>query len=149
MLILNVVCLLLKILQRPLQKRMETNMLQKILMASFTIFALNSSAQAQQTTEWSNATANGNGCPVGTSVVTITPGGDEIAWTFDAFGFDLTAPASASRFCRLSASAKIAAGYYLGELTQELSYAGIKSQWGSRLSVGAQSRFFGFNLPQI
>jgi len=125
-------------------------MLKKLLMSSAVVLALDSSsASASQTTEWSNATANGNGCPAGTAVVTITPGGDEIAWTFDAFGFDLTQPESASRFCRLSASAKLAGGYYLGELKQEMTYAGIKSTYGSRLSVGAQSRFFGYNLPPL
>ena len=125
-------------------------MLSKILTPSLAVLALSSTAAfAAQTTEWSNATASGNGCPAGSSVVTITPGGDEIAWTFDAFGFDLIAPAAASRFCRLSASASLAGGYYLADLKQELSYSGIKSQWGSRISVGARSRFFGYNLPPI
>lgn len=124
-------------------------MLKKMLMSSVMLMAFGTSAWAQQTTEWSNASASGNGCPSGTSTVTVTPGGDEIAWTFEAFGFDLVAPASASRFCRLSASASLAGGYYLADLKQELTFSGIKSQWGSRLSVGAQSRFFGFNLPPV
>lgn len=107
------------------------------------------SAAAQHTVEWSNATANGNGCPSGTAVVTVTPEGNEIAWTFDSFGFDLVGPSSASRFCRLSASAKLSGGFYLADLKQELTYGGIKTRVGSRLSVGVQSRFFGKNLPAL
>jgi hypothetical protein len=106
-------------------------------------------ATVDHTVQWSNATANGNGCPAGTANVTITPNGDEIAWTFDSFGFDLVGPSSASRFCRISASAKLSGGYYLGDLKQELTYGGIKSTVGSRLSVGAQSRFFGYNLTPL
>ena len=125
-------------------------MLVKMFVAVSSVFALTaSSAFAVQTTEWSNASASGSGCPAGTAIVTVTPGGDEIAWTFDAFGFDLIEPSSASRFCRLSASAKLGGGYYLGELKQELTYGGIKSQFGSRLSIGVQSRFFGYTLPPI
>lgn len=120
------------------------------LVGAAMLTALNAAPSfAVQTVAWSNATANGNGCPAGTSVVTITPNGDEIAWTFDAFGFDLSGPSSASRFCRVSASAKLAGGYYLADLKQELTYGGIKTRVGSRLSVGAQSRFFGQNLPAL
>jgi len=105
---------------------------------------------AQSSVEWSNATASGNGCPIGTSIVTVTPGGDEIAWTFDTFGFNLSrGPATASLFCRLSASARIKKGLYLGRLTQEMTYGATKSARGSSLSVGAQSRFFGKNLPEL
>ena len=111
--------------------------------------AMPAAATTDHNVQWSNATANGNGCPAGTAVVTITPDGDEIAWTFDSFGFDLVGPSSASRFCRISASAKLSGGYYLGDLKQELTYGGIKSTVGSRLSVGAQSRFFGYNLPPM
>jgi hypothetical protein len=99
------------------------------------------------TTQWSNASANGNGCPIGTSQVAAA--GDEIAWIFDSFFFDLVNPESASRFCRLTATATIANGWYLGQLSQVLSYAGVKSTFGSRLKVGAASRFFGFTLPLI
>src|SRR6478735_3149425 len=125
-------------------------MTRMFLMSAAFLVALNATpAVAEHSVEWSNATANGNGCPAGTSVVTITPDGDEIAWTFDAFGFDLVGPSSASRFCRLSASAKLSGGFYLADLKQEVSYGGIKSTVGSRLSVGAQSRFFGHNLPPL
>lgn len=124
-------------------------MLRKVLGTCIIFAALPSGAAlAVQTTEWSNASANGNGCPLGTSSVTITPGGDEIAWTFSEFGFDLVNPSSASRFCRLSASASLAGGYYLGQLKQEISY-GIEKKPGSRISIGAQSRFFGFNVPPL
>jgi len=104
-------------------------------------------AEAQQTTRWLSASANGNGCPTGTSQVFVA--GDEIAWVFDSFFFDLQNPESASRFCRLSAVARIANGWYVGRLEQVLSYAGVKSTFGSRLSVGAASRFFGFTLPAL
>lgn len=125
-------------------------MLNQFMKSCLVVSALGSgSAWAQQTTAWSNATANGNGCPPGSSTVTVTPGGDEIAWTFSEFGFDLVQPASASRFCRLSASAHLAGGYYLAQLKQEITYGGIKSTWGSRIMVGARSRFFGFNLPPL
>ncbi len=125
-------------------------MLRNLLMTSVAIFALQTTAlHAQQTTQWSNATAAGNGCPAGSSTVIITPGGDEIAWIFDKFGFELTAPSSSTRFCRLSASAKIAAGFYLAELKQELTYSGTKSKNGSRLKIGASSRFFGYDLPEV
>lgn len=129
-------------------------MFKRILMplAACAIFtAASASAQEleeDQTVAWSNATASGNGCPAGSASVTITPGGDEIAWTFDAFGIDLAInPGSLSKFCRLSASARIRNGIYLGQFTQELTYGGTKSQNNSYLSIGAQSRFFGQNLP--
>lgn len=119
-----------------------------LLAASFAAFSTFAAAPALgATTQWSNATSNGNGCPIGTSSVTIA--GDEIAWVFDEFYFDLVNPESASRFCRLSARAKIAAGWYLARLDQVLSYAGVKSTFGSSLKVAAVSRFFGFTLPVI
>lgn len=121
-------------------------MLRNLFMSCLAIAALDAGAFAQ-TTKWSNPTSDGNGCPRGTSSVVIAD--DEIAWTFDAFGFELTEPSAASRFCRLSAVADIASGYYLAELKQDLSYSGIKSRYGSTLSVGAQSRFFGYNLPPL
>lgn len=125
-------------------------MIRSTLTATVLFTALwTNSAEAQHTVEWSNATANGNGCPAGTAVVTVTPEGNEIAWTFDSFGFDLVGPSSASRFCRLSASAKLSGGFYLADLKQELTYGGIKTRAGSRLSVGVQSRFFGKNLPPL
>ncbi len=125
-------------------------MIQNILVSTALFAAgLATPLAAQHTVEWSNATANGNGCPAGTAVVTVTPEGDEIAWTFDSFGFDLVGPSSASRFCRLSASAKLSGGFYLADLKQELTYGGIKTRVGSRLSVGVQSRFFGKNLPAL
>ena len=105
------------------------------------------SAFAGSTTEWSNPNSNGNGCPIGSSTVSIA--GDEIAWVFDSFYFDLVQPESASRFCRLSAKAKIARGLYLATLAQAFSYGGIKSTSGSTLRVSGVSRFFGYTLPVI
>ncbi len=105
---------------------------------------------AAQSVEWSNASAAGDGCPIGTSIVTITPGGDEIAWTFDSFGFQLQGTkTTASQFCRLTASAKVKRGLYLGHLIQELTFGATKSKIGSVLTVGAQSRFFSRNMPAL
>jgi Domain of unknown function (DUF4360) len=122
-----------------------------MLKSTFMFFFLSSlTAQAETAIEWSQANASGNGCPANTSMVTITPGGDEIAWTFDAFGFSLSGgAASANLFCKLSASARIKKGLYLAELKQELSYGGAKSKNGSFLSIGAQSRFLSYNLPAM
>jgi|GEM_PF-4865089 len=115
---------------------------------ALTPFVTLASSQAfAATTQWSGAQSNGNGCPIGTaSVITA---GDEIAWVFDSFFFDLEAPSAASRFCRLSAVATIAQGWYLARLDQVLSYAGVKSTNGSTLKVAAISRFFGYTLPVI
>lgn len=109
--------------------------------------AFSSSAWAQNAVEWSDATAGGNGCPNDASVII---GGDEIAWTFNSFSFDLiSGPDTKSLFCRLSAKAKVKEGYYIGRFTQELSYIGTKTQNDSFVQVGAQSRFFGYNLPAL
>lgn len=122
-------------------------MLRKSLMRYAVFVALSSPAWAQNAVEWSNATAGGNGCPGDASVIV---GGDEIAWIFNSFFFDLTtAPDTRSLFCRLSAKAKVKEGYYIGRFTQELSYAGTKSKDNSFIQVGAQSRFFGYNLPAL
>ena len=109
-------------------------------------FACSASAFAA-TTEWSQAKANGNGCPIGTSTVTVA--GDEIAWVFDSFYFDLEQPESSAQFCRLSAKARIAQGYYLATLNQNFSYGGVKSTRGSSLKVAGISRFFGYSLPAL
>jgi hypothetical protein len=123
-------------------------MLRKIFGTAAIALGLGASAAfAGPTTEWSAPVSNGNGCPIGSSSVTIA--GDEIAWVFDEFYFDLVNPESASRFCRLSAKAKIARGIYLAKLSQVLSYAGIKSTWGSSMKVATVSRFFGYTLPVI
>lgn len=126
-------------------------MLKKIQNSMLALFSLTAfHVQAETFVEWSQASASGSGCPAGTSMVTITPGGDEIAWTFDSFGFSLVnGPNSASLFCKLSAIARIKNGLYLAELKQEMSYGGAKSRNGSYLSVGAQSRFLSYNLPPI
>ncbi len=122
--------------------------MQTLTLSLLTLTAIQ--AQAESYVEWSQASASGSGCPAGTSMVTITPGGDEIAWTFDDFGFNLSnGPTSASLFCKLSAIARIKNGLYLAELKQEMSYGGAKSKNGSYLSVGAQSRFLSYNLPAI
>lgn len=112
------------------------------LIASESVFA-------EGAVQWSNLNAAGNGCPAGSAVITSTPDGNELAWTADSFGYELTGESSASKFCRLSASAAITPGYYLDEISQQLSYGGFKTRTGSELTVGAQARFFGFNLQPI
>lgn len=111
-------------------------------MCAVTLTALPLRALASTTT-WTDAKANGNGCPPGTSVVTIA--GDEIAWVFDAFAFD----GNASLSCKLIAKAQIVRGWYLARFDQVFSYGGVKSTSGSALEVSATTRFFGFNLPVI
>jgi hypothetical protein len=113
--------------------------------AALSIYSAN--AFAQNTVRWSSASSNGNGCPPGTA--SVSTAGNEIAWVFNSFYFDLINPESASRFCRLTATATLAQGFYIANLNQTLSYAGVKSTFGSRLSVAAVSRFFGYSLPVI
>lgn len=115
---------------------------------AFAAFGLEA-ANAQQVVVWSNMSASGNGCPSGSAVVTATPDGNELSWTAENFGFDLSGPAATARFCRLSASAQLSPGYYLERLRQEVSYGGKKSTTGSSFSVGVQGRFFGYNLRPI
>lgn len=112
------------------------------LIASDSVFA-------EGTVQWSNLSASGNGCPAGSAVITSTPDGNELAWTADSFGYELSGESSASRFCRMNAAAVITPGYYLDEISQQISYGGFKSKNGSELTVGAQARFLGFNLQPL
>jgi hypothetical protein len=106
-------------------------------------------AFAEGVVEWSNLSAAGNGCPAGSAVITATPDGNELSFTADSFGYELKGEGSIQRFCRLSGSAKIAPGYYLDEVFQQISYGGFKSRSGSSLTMGAQARFLGFTLTPL
>jgi hypothetical protein len=106
-------------------------------------------AFAEGVVEWSNLSASGNGCPAGGAVITSTPDGNELSFTTNGFGYELKAEGSVQRFCRLSGSAKIAPGYYLDEVFQQISYGGFKSTTGSTLTIGAQTRFLGFTVAPL
>jgi len=100
-----------------------------------------------QTTRWTPAPPSGNGCnPSDTFVFAF---GDTISWTFSNLGVNLTAgfpPGSDNKFCSIRAGAEISQGIYLAQLTQSLTYGGIKSRFGSRGSISTNSSFFGFNV---
>lgn len=106
-------------------------------------------AFAEGVVEWTNLSAAGNGCPAGNAVITATPDGNELSFTADSFGYELKGEGSIQRFCRLSGSAKMAQGYYLDEVFQQMSYGGFKSRSGSSLTMGAQARFLGFTLAPL
>ncbi len=118
------------------------------VLVALTFFASNL-ALAENVVEWSNLSAGGNGCPAGNDVITVTPDGNELALTANNFGYELKGEGSIQRFCRLNASATVAKGHYLDEVTQQISYGGFKSKAGSALTMGAQTRFLGFNLAPL
>ena len=99
------------------------------------------------TTRWTNMSANGSGCPAGTS--SVTAAGDEVAWVFSEFGYDLSAPTTATKFCRLSAVAHVDRGYYLARLNQVLSFGAVKSPRGSSFRLDTASRFFGYTVAGL
>ncbi|MFW7378992.1 MAG: DUF4360 domain-containing protein [Oligoflexus sp.] len=125
-------------------------MFQKIfILKSFIVGVLLSLSQFSyaQTTKWTPAPPSGNGCnPNNTSVFAF---GDTISWTFDDLGVNLTAgfpPGSDNKFCSIRAGAEVVQGIYLAQLTQSLTYGGIKSRFGSRGSISTNSSFFGYNV---
>ena len=124
-------------------------MLKKIASASllFGSFIGFSQLGLSQTTKWTPAPPSGSGC--NTSDTFVFTFGDTISWTFSNLGVNLTAgfpPGSDNKFCSIRAGAEIAQGIYLAQLTQSLTYGGIKSKTGSRGSISTNSSFFGYNV---
>lgn len=100
-----------------------------------------------QTTNWTPAPPSGSGCNANDTFVFAF--GDTISWTFSNLGVNLTAgfpPGSDNKFCSIRAGAEISQGIYLAQLTQSLTYGGIKSKFGSRGSISTNSSFFGYNV---
>jgi hypothetical protein len=95
---------------------------------------------------WKNPGAQGNGCP--SSATSVIAAGDEIAWVFSEFGFDLLKQGAANKNCNLSADAQVPKGFYLNSFTQVLSYAGVKTTLGSELNIGIRTMFFGSGLAK-
>lgn len=124
-------------------------MITRLGVAVFGLAVFASGAKSQDVVEWSSVSAAGNGCPSGSAAISVSEDGSEITWTAKQFGFDLKGVSSASRFCRVSAAAKVKPGYYLELLRQEVRYGGEKSTEGSQFSIGAQGRFFGYNLSPV
>lgn len=123
-------------------------MLNNLLISSLAFAAFSAAARAQDSVKWYDWDAAGNGCPQGTS--SVIAAGDEIAWTFDAFSFDLkNGPQATGMFCRVSTKIGVEKGNYVSQFTQELSYAGTKTKDDSFLQVGAYSHFYGFELPPL
>jgi len=107
-------------------------------------------AQAQQSVEWdvSRAVLAGTGCQKDMDAF-ITENGNDLSIVFTQLGVDLGCNASrvlaARKTCIARVPAMIAPGYYIGELTQRVSY-GVTKTPRTRGAVATNSSFFGFNV---
>ena len=109
-------------------------------------------AYAQQSVVWDvdspQTIIAGTGCQKDVDAF-ASANGNDVAVVFTRLGVDLPgggSPALADRKnCAVRIPAMIAPGYYIGTLTQRLSYGVIKTA-GSSGSVATRSSFFGFNV---
>lgn len=113
------------------------------LLAPATVFA-------QQSVQWdaNRAILAGSGCQKDIDSF-VSENGNDLAIVFTNLGVDLPGNASrvlsARKTCSARIPATIAPGYYIGELTQRVSF-GVTKTAGTRGAVATNSLFFGFSV---
>src|SRR4051812_49172499 len=90
----------------------------------------------------------GSGCQKDVDAF-ATENGDDLAMVFPVFGVTLPGGSSSHladrKNCAVRIPAEIGKGYYIGRLTQRVSYGVTKSK-NATGSVATRSSFFGFNV---
>lgn len=114
---------------------------------------LASSAYAQQVIQWNynnSASAGGTGCNA--SDTQFISAGNEISVIFSNLGVELTGYAggakTALKNCRIIIPTKVRTGYYLGKLTQTMTY-GYNRTSGTDGKVVASTEFYAQNAGVI
>jgi hypothetical protein len=109
-------------------------------------------ASAQQVIRWDvyspRTVIAGSGCQKDVDAF-ATENGNDLSVVFTNLGVDLPGGGGSRladrKNCSVRIPAEIAKGYYIGELTQRVSY-GVTKSAGSQGSVATRSTFFGYNV---
>lgn len=107
---------------------------------------------AQQVVQWDadRAILAGTGCQKDIDAF-ILEAGNDVSVIFSNLGVDLSdqfAPMAARKSCLARIPARVSNGYYIGTLTQAVSFGVIKSR-NSQATVGVNSTFAGYRLPAL
>lgn len=105
-----------------------------------------------QTIHWDtdNAVLGGSGCRKDVDAF-IMEAGNDVSIVFSNLGVELAdqyAPLQARKSCLARIGARIANGYYVGTLSQNVSFGIVKSP-NSEATIGVRSNFAGYNLPPL
>lgn len=105
-----------------------------------------------QTIYWdtTNAILGGTGCKKDENAFVMEAGND-VSIVFSGLGVELAdqyAPMQARKSCLARIRARVANGYYVGTLTQNVSFGVVKST-NSEATIGVKSNFAGYNLPAL
>ena len=110
-------------------------------------------AYAQQSVVWEvdspSTILAGRGCHRDVDAF-LSANGDDLSVVFTALGVDLpgngpNAQLAASSNCAVRIPATIAPGFYIGQLTQRITY-GVTKTAGSQVNVQTRSSFFNFGV---
>ncbi len=105
-----------------------------------------------QTIYWdaTNAVLGGTGCRKDVDAFVMEAGND-ISIVFSNLGIELAdqyAPMQARKSCLARINARVANGYYIGTLTQNVSFGVVKTL-NSEATIGVRSNFGGYNLQPL